>query len=45
MNMPTTVFMLVSLFQGRLGFEKAIILLEEGCKEFTNIGEVLELRP
>lgn len=25
------------LFQGRLGFEKAIILLEEGCQEFSNI--------
>ena len=25
------------LFQGRLGFEKAIILLEEGCEEFSNI--------
>ena len=25
------------LFQGRLGFERAIILLEEGCEEFSNI--------
>ncbi len=25
------------LFQGHLGFKKAIILLEEGCKEFSNI--------
>ena len=25
------------LFQGKLGFEKAIILLEEGCEEFSNI--------
>jgi predicted nucleotide-binding protein len=25
------------LFQGRLGFSRAIILLEEGCKEFSNI--------
>jgi predicted nucleotide-binding protein len=25
------------LFQGRLGFEMAIILLEEGCEEFSNI--------
>jgi predicted nucleotide-binding protein len=24
------------LFQGRLGFKKAIILLEEGCEEFSN---------
>ena len=27
----------IGLFQGRLGFEKAIILLEEGCAEFSNI--------
>jgi predicted nucleotide-binding protein len=27
----------VGLFQGRLGFERAIILLEEGCEEFSNI--------
>jgi predicted nucleotide-binding protein len=25
------------LFQGRLGFTKAIVLLEEGCEEFSNI--------
>jgi predicted nucleotide-binding protein len=25
------------LFQGRLGFERAIILLEDGCEEFSNI--------
>jgi predicted nucleotide-binding protein len=25
------------LFQGRLGFERAIILLEEGCAQFSNI--------
>jgi predicted nucleotide-binding protein len=25
------------LFQGRLGFKKAIILLEEGCDDFSNI--------
>lgn len=25
------------LFQGRLGFERAIVLLEEGCEEFSNI--------
>lgn len=25
------------LFQGRLGFTRAIVLLEEGCKEFSNI--------
>ena len=27
----------VGLFQGRLSFEKAIILLEEGCEDFSNI--------
>ena len=27
----------VGLFQGKLGFEKAIILLEEGCEDFSNI--------
>ncbi|OIP89965.1 MAG: hypothetical protein AUK26_10385 [Syntrophaceae bacterium CG2_30_58_14] len=27
----------VGLFQGRLGPKRAIILLEEGCKEFSNI--------
>ena len=25
------------LFQGRLGFERAIVLLEEGCEKFSNI--------
>ncbi|HEX4197699.1 MAG TPA: nucleotide-binding protein [Caulobacteraceae bacterium] len=25
------------LFQGKLGFKKAIILLEEGCEDFSNI--------
>lgn len=25
------------LFQGRLGFERAILLLEEGCEEFSNV--------
>ncbi|MFD6697457.1 TIR domain-containing protein, partial [Micromonospora aurantiaca (nom. illeg.)] len=28
----------VGLFQGRLGWMKAIILLEDGCEEFSNIG-------
>ncbi len=27
----------VGLFQGRLGFTKAIVLFEEGCAEFSNI--------
>ena len=32
------------LFQGRLGFSKAIILLEEGCKEFSNIQGLGQIR-
>jgi len=32
------------LFQGKLGFEKAIILLEEGCEEFSNIHGLIQLR-
>lgn len=34
----------VGLFQGRLGFEKAIVLLEDGCKEFTNIEGLGQIR-
>lgn len=32
------------LFQGRLGFERAIVLLEEGCKEFSNIHGLTQIR-
>jgi predicted nucleotide-binding protein len=32
------------LFQGKLGFRKAIILLEEGCEEFSNIKGLGEIR-
>jgi hypothetical protein len=32
------------MFQGRLGFTKAIVLLEDGCKEFTNIQGLGQLR-
>jgi predicted nucleotide-binding protein len=32
------------LFQGRLGFSKAIILLEEECKEFSNIQGLGQIR-
>lgn len=32
------------LFQGRLGFTKAIILLEEGCEEFSNIEGLGQIR-
>ncbi len=34
----------VGLFQGRLGFTKAIVLLEEGCEEFSNIHGLGQLR-
>jgi len=32
------------LFQGKLGFKKAIILLEEGCEEFSNIHGLGQIR-
>lgn len=32
------------LFQGRLGFTKAIVMLEEGCEEFTNIQGLGQIR-
>jgi predicted nucleotide-binding protein len=32
------------LFQGRLGFRRAIILLEEGCAEFSNIVGLSQIR-
>ena len=32
------------LFQGRLGFDKAIILLEDECKEFSNIHGLGQIR-
>lgn len=31
------------LFQGRLGFAKAIVLLEEGCAEFSNIHGLVQI--
>lgn len=34
----------VGLFQGRLGFERAIVLLEEGCEEFSNIAGLGQIR-
>jgi len=34
----------VGLFQGRLGFEKAIIMLEEGCEEFSNVQGLGQIR-
>lgn len=34
----------IGLFQGRLGFKKAIILYEDGCEEFTNITGITQIR-
>lgn len=34
----------VGLFQGRLGFTRAIVLLEEGCEEFSNIHGLGQIR-
>ena len=33
----------VGLFQGKLGFERAVILLEEGCEDFSNIHGVTHI--
>jgi predicted nucleotide-binding protein len=32
------------LFQGRLGFSRAIVLLEDGCDEFSNIAGLGQIR-
>jgi predicted nucleotide-binding protein len=32
------------LFQGRLGFSRAIVLLEDGCAEFSNLAGIQQLR-
>jgi hypothetical protein len=32
------------LFQGRFGFEKAIVVLEDGCEDFSNIHGVGQIR-
>jgi predicted nucleotide-binding protein len=34
----------VGLFQGKLGFNRAIVLLEEGCEEFSNIHGLGQVR-
>lgn len=34
----------IGLFQGHLGFGKAIVLLEEGCREFSNIHGLGQIR-
>ena len=40
----TNVVHEVGLFQGRLGFSRAIVLLEEGCKDFSNIDGLGQIR-
>jgi len=32
------------LFQGRLGFQRAIVLLEDGCEQFSNIEGITQIR-
>jgi predicted nucleotide-binding protein len=32
------------LFQGKLGFDRAIVLREEGCEDFSNLSGVQEIR-
>jgi len=44
MEARTNVIHEVGLFQGRLGFTKAIILLEDGCQEFSNIQGLGQIR-
>ncbi len=34
----------LGLFQGSLGFDRAIVLLEEGCNEFSNIHGLTQVR-
>lgn len=34
----------IGLFQGRLGFERAIVLLESGCNEFSNMTGLIQIR-
>ena len=32
------------LFQGRLGFSRAIVMLEDGCEDFSNIDGLGQIR-
>ena len=38
------VIHVAGLFQGRLGFTRAIVILEDGCEEFSNIQGLGQLR-
>lgn len=40
----TNVIHEVGLFQGKLGLRRAIVLLEEGCSEFSNITGLSQIR-
>lgn len=44
MNARANVIHEVGLFQGRLGWTRAIVLLEEGCEEFSNIEGLGQIR-
>lgn len=44
MNPRMNVVHEAGLFQGKLGFRKAIVLLEEGCEEFSNITGLGQIR-
>lgn len=44
MEARTNVIHEVGLFQGRLGFTRAIVLLEDGCQEFSNIQGLGQIR-
>lgn len=34
----------IGLFQGKLGFERAVVMLEDGCDEFSNISGIGQIR-
>lgn len=44
LNARPNVIHEIGLFQGRLGFNKAIVLLENGTEEFSNINRIQQLR-
>jgi predicted nucleotide-binding protein len=44
LNARLNVIHEAGLFQGRLGFDKAIILLENGCEEFSNVQGLGQIR-
>jgi predicted nucleotide-binding protein len=43
-NARANVIHEVGLFQGRLGWMKALVLLEDGCEEFSNIEGIGQIR-